>query len=158
MDDTDAYFGYSENVNMWRSNGCTFILPGDQTANIMPQYYPDSGQNFYKADARLYMVWRLVPEFTNTLFYQYDGINSIAAREVQSEDVDANGNPAVGHYLPNQVHTAIPANIGFNIAPFEDTCFTASYIATAGCSRDVMSGYAMAGSAGACAWFWTGEP
>jgi len=102
----DAFL--QENNAYYRSNGVTFPQPDG--SGIYPVSDPPEGGDYTIRQANM---WRLLPEFVNTLFYQYDGLTSLAVKQAGS-DV---------RYLPNQLVDAIPTNIGWKHTRYDGSCF-----------------------------------
>jgi len=97
-----------ENAFNWRSHGCLFSSP---TSLYEP--YPTSG-GMVDPNERRDAQNQLIPEFINALWYQFDGLGTLAIKESGS-DV---------RYLPNQIVDAHPTNAGWNGA-YDGPCYTA---------------------------------
>jgi hypothetical protein len=116
MDDcvTDDCFEM-ENTPMWRSPGCTFASPDTNGISAPNVYNQAQGVDYTWRQNTMY---RLVPEFLNTLYYKYDGLNTLA--------VHWSGSSV--HYLPNQLVDSIPLSIAWSDPNFDGTCYTPSIL------------------------------
>jgi len=104
---------FEENAAVWRSQGCTFPGP---VAPVTPSTSQDPlNPDYYERQAA---IWPVIPEFVNTLFYQYDGLNTLAVKQAGS-DV---------RYLPNQLSDSIPTNIGWLDVNYDGFCYQSTYM------------------------------
>jgi hypothetical protein len=108
-----ALFGYHPDMSdsdipiyPYRSNGAFFSYPPDYPSVTPPDGTP---QNL---GFRQGLVWRLVSEFANTLYYNFDGLNTLALKQTGSEEF----------YLPNPILDSIPTNIAWSDAAYDSTC------------------------------------
>jgi len=98
---------YEENPAAWRSQGCTFPEP---PMPLNPAtWYSVGDPNYPDYSTRWNAIWPVIPEVLNPLFYQFDGLKSLAVKQAGS-DV---------RYLPNQLSDAISTNIGWTDANYD---------------------------------------
>jgi hypothetical protein len=124
---------FEENAAYYRSAGVTFSNP--DINGLVSSTYANSDYSLKQAN-----LWRILPEVLNPLFYQYDGLNTLAVKQHGSID----------RYIVNQLVDSIPTNIAWNDAQFDSTCFRAD-IMNGECSRATSSIY----DVGACTWVLT---
>jgi hypothetical protein len=121
---------FEENPAFYRSVGVTFPQP--DTFGLPPSTY-----EYEDYSVKQTMLWRILPEVLNPLFYQYDGLNSLAVKQAGS----------ITNYLVNQLVDSIPTNIAWNDPIFDGTCYQQSLMSPT-CSRATTSTY----DGGACTW------
>jgi hypothetical protein len=132
-------FSGLENPITSRSQGLTYNGP-----NL--QYI---GQKAYGVqdywDNRVNPSWQLVADFLNPLFYQYDGLASLAVK--QSSSVG----DSINYYLPNPIVDSIPTNIGFMDPNYDGYCYQPQYFTGSTCRYDNSLG---SDNGGYCYWSW----
>jgi hypothetical protein len=135
-----ALFGYheamtqEENPVETRSKGALFSLP--------PQDSPiTTDENSNNPEKRHQFMWRLGAEFVNALYYQFNGLESLAVKQ----------SGATTRYLPNQVIDTFPTNIGWVDSVYDGTCqnFLSSTCTRAGSACNMYIGCDMG-----CYWYW----
>jgi hypothetical protein len=110
---------FEEDAAVWRSQGCTF--PGPQSPTNPSTSQDPVWPDFYERQA---VIWPVVVELVNALFYQYDGLNSLAVKQSGSNV----------RYLANQIVDAIPTNIGFLDVNYDGLCYQPQFM-TPSCLR-----------------------
>jgi hypothetical protein len=85
------------------------------------------------------LQWVTLPEFLNPLYYQYDGLASLAYKQAASDL----------HYLPNQLVDSVLTNVGF-FSFFDGYCFETELMDPT-CNREDGNR-----DAGLCLWYWQG--
>jgi hypothetical protein len=114
-------FYMEENTGLYRSNGVTFSSP--DLSGIIRASDPVDAPSYTYRQTNMY---RLLPEFINPLFYQFDGLNSLAVKQAGSEV----------RYLPNQLVDIIPTNIGWTHSNYDGSC---SNLLPSDCTRQSSS-------------------
>jgi hypothetical protein len=115
--------GAPENQYVWRSRGALFSVVGPTG--------PSVGYNNGNPDiaARRDLQYKSVAEFINALYYHWDGLDSLAVKEVASDI----------RYLHNQITDAFPLNIAWNGA-WDGPCYTSDFMQPS-CTRDTTNAY-----------------
>jgi hypothetical protein len=124
---------FEENPAYYRSGGVTFSHPDPN--GLLPSTHTFSDYSLKQSN-----LWRILPEVINPLFYQYDGLNTIAVKQAGSLE----------RYLVNQLVDSIPTNIAWNDGQFDATCYRSDLMSPT-CSRAASSIY----DGGACTWVLT---
>jgi hypothetical protein len=130
-EDDDPY-GPLENPTVWRSEGLTYSGP-----NL--QYYLQQGYTDLDYWNRVDTSFQLVADFLNPIFYQWDGLNTLAVKNSISM-----GN-AANWYLPNPYVDSIPTMIGWNDVNYNGFCYTAGSFTGDTCRED---------NSFSCSWGW----
>jgi hypothetical protein len=124
-----------------RSRGALFPEPALGYSLVPPAQFNNQFDNHTDYQTRTYYQWQTLPEFLNPLFYQYDGLASLAYFQAGSES----------SYLPNQLAESVPTNIGW-ASYFDGFCFDTNYFLPT-CSRHDTNR-----DNGLCVWSWFGPP
>jgi len=133
----DDPFGPMEDDARWRSQGLTYNGP---SLYFQPQNganTPTSGGFNY----RLFPQWQLTADFLNVLFYQWDGLTTLAVKNAVA------WGDSIYRYLPNPIVDSIPTNIGWLDVNFDGLCYDPYYMETSvGCRYNA--------SLSLCTWNW----
>jgi len=129
-------YGPLENPTAWRSQGLTYNGPSLQFVSQDGHY--DLFSAYFQ---RQYPQWQLIADFLNPLFYQWDGLVTLAVKQVESWGASTN------IYLPNPIVDSIPTNIGWSDINYDGFCYDGAYFTGDNCRND--------NSFGACYWWWT---
>jgi hypothetical protein len=118
-----------------RSRGALFPSPM-LGYGYMPNAQFDTYTDF---QTRRDFQWSTLPEILNPMFYQYDGLGSLAYKQAAS----------TSQYLPNQLVDSVLTDVGF-FGFFDGFCFETSFFDPT-CSREDASR-----DSGLCLWYWLG--
>lgn len=134
-------FGYSPDMDPFeapefdRSRGALFPEPFMGYSYVPTAQFDDHTDFQTRRDYQ----YATLPEFLNTMFYQYDGMGSLAYKQVGS----------LTQYLPNQLADTVPTNVGW-YSYFDGFCFAPQYFSPT-CSRSNTDR-----DTGTCTYWWNG--